>query len=118
MNDLVTPNSENRRAQGLVRLSVDQHLHEPLRLTLLDRPANSGHGSLRDEGWTLRLTDLALGRSDPPEGWVDVERVGRNAVAHTPRIIVQQVSGDDFKVVVRGVGEGALAVTVAERPDA
>ncbi len=54
----------------------------------------------------------------PPERWVDVERVGRNAVAHTPRIIVQQVSGDDFKVVVRGVSESALAVTVPERPDA
>ena len=33
-------------------------------------------------------------------------------------LAVEQVGGDDLVVVVRGVGEGAAAVDVAERPDA
>jgi hypothetical protein len=33
-------------------------------------------------------------------------------------IVVQQVGGDDLEVVIGGVGEGALAVAVAHRPDA
>jgi hypothetical protein len=32
--------------------------------------------------------------------------------------VVEQIRGDDLEIVVRGVGEGALAVAVAEGPDA
>ncbi len=35
-----------------------------------------------------------------------------------PRVAVEQIGGDDLEVVVGGVGEGAAAVAVAERPDA
>ena len=33
-------------------------------------------------------------------------------------IAVEQIGGDDLEIVVGGVGEGAAAVAVAERPDA
>jgi hypothetical protein len=32
--------------------------------------------------------------------------------------VVEQIRSDDLEIVLRGVGEGALAVTVPERPDA
>ena len=34
------------------------------------------------------------------------------------RIVVEEVGGDDLEVVVGGVGEGAVAVAVADGPDA
>ena len=35
-----------------------------------------------------------------------------------PGVVVEQIRGDDLGVVVGRVGERALAVAVAERPDA
>ena len=32
-------------------------------------------------------------------------------------VVVQQIRGDDLEIVVRGVGEGALAIAVPESPD-
>ena len=59
-----------------------------------------------------------LGHADAAERRIDVERVGRNAVADLPVLAVEQVGGDDLEVVVGRVREGAAAVAVAERPDA
>ena len=59
---------------------------------------------------------LGLGHADAPERWVDVPRVAIDAVGHPPRGVVQQVAGDDLVVVVGGVGKGAAAVALAERP--
>ena len=53
-----------------------------------------------------------------PERRVGEERVGRQAVGHLAVAAVEQVRGDDLVVVVGGVGEGAAAVALAERPDA
>ena len=64
------------------------------------------------------LLDLGLAHADAPERRVGVERVDRDAVGVLAAGVRQQVVGDDLVVVVRGVGEGALAVAVAERPDA
>src|SRR5262249_57725434 len=38
------------------------------------------------------------------------------AVAHAPRIFVQQVSCNDLEIIVGRMGEGAAAVAIAERP--
>ena len=61
---------------------------------------------------------LGLRHADPAEGRVGEEGVGRQAVGHLPVAAVQQVRGEDLVVVVGGVGEGAAAVALAERPDA
>ena len=52
-----------------------------------------------------------------PERRIDVERIGRNAVADAARVVVEKIGGDDLEVIVGRVGEGAPAVAVAERPD-
>jgi hypothetical protein len=72
----------------------------------------------KDEQWSSRRTRLTLGQADAAERRIDVERVGRRAVACTPPLVVEQIGGDDLEVVVGRVREGAAAVTVAERPDA
>ncbi len=61
---------------------------------------------------------LGLGHAGAAERRIDVERVGGDAVADPARLVVEQVRGDDLVVVVGGVGEGAAAVAIAERPDA
>ena len=53
-----------------------------------------------------------------PQWRVDIKGIGRDAVAHAARIVIQQIGGDDFEIVVGRVGETAFSVTVAERPDA
>ena len=60
---------------------------------------------------------LGLGHASPAERGVDVERVSRNAVAHLARGAVEQIRRGDLEIVVRGMGEGAAPVAVAERPN-
>ena len=64
------------------------------------------------------LRTSVFGEADAGKGRVGVERVTRNAVGDAARIVVEQVGGDDLEVVVGGVGEGAAAVAVSDRPDA
>jgi hypothetical protein len=66
---------------------------------------------------TARPTlNLGLRHSRPAERRIDIERVGGNAVADPARVAVEEVCGDDLEIIVGGVGEGAFAVAVAERP--
>ncbi len=44
--------------------------------------------------------------------------MGGDAVADAAGIVIEEVGGDDFEVVVGGVGEGAFAVAVTHGPDA
>ena len=60
---------------------------------------------------------FGLGQADAAERRIDVERVNGNAVAHLARGAVEQVRRCDLEVIVRGVGESAAPVAIAERPD-
>ena len=115
---LVAPDAQDRGAEDGVAVAVDHHLHEALRLALLDRAADAGHRPAADPHRMALGARLGLGHADAAERRIDVEGVGRNAVAHPARRAVEQVRGDDLEIVVGGVGEGAAAVAVAERPDA
>ena len=64
------------------------------------------------------LRTSRFGEADAPERWVHVEGVGRGCGRRRGGLVVEQVGGDDLEVVVGGVGEGALAVAVAQGPDA
>ena len=97
---------------------LDVDLQEALGLALLDRPRNARHRALADQRLDARLLDLRLAHADAPERRIGVEGVGGDAVGPLAPGVAQQVVGDDLVVVVAGVGEGALAVAVAERPDA
>src|SRR5262245_30129025 len=93
-------------------------LQEALRLALLDRTRDAGHGTLADKRLDAGLADLRLAHADAAEGRIGIESVDRDAVGVLAAGVAKQVVGDDLIVVVAGVSEGALAVAVAERPDA
>ena len=79
---------------------------------------DSGHGALADQRSPAGLADFGLGHAGAAERRVDVQRVGGDAIADPARVVIEQVGGDDLGVVVRRVREGALAVAIAQRPDA
>ena len=64
------------------------------------------------------LRTSRFGQADAAERRVDVEGVAGDAVADPAAVVVEEIGGDDFKVVVGGVGEGAFAVAIAQGPDA
>src|SRR4030095_3871548 len=92
--------------------------HESLSLPLLDRASDARHRQLADECLAPALANLRLRHPCSTERWIDVERVGGDPIAHPTRIVLEQIRDDDLGVVVRSVRECALAVAVAERPDA
>ena len=74
-------------------------------------------GRLATSSGRPRGPRLGLGHPDAAERRIDVERVGRNAVADPPVLAVEQVGRDDLEIVVGGMRERAAAVAVAQRPD-
>src|SRR5271166_468798 len=64
----------------------------------------------------VALFYFALGHSRSAERRIDIERVSANAVADPAQVPVEKVCCNDLEIIVGGVGEGALAVAVAERP--
>ena len=75
-----------------------------------------GHRARRDQGGLAAVPYLGLGHSRSAEGWIDIERIGGNAVADPARAAVEEVCRDDLEIIIGGVGEGAFAVAVTERP--
>ena len=118
MDDLVAAGAEDRRAQDLLALGVDDDLHEALRLALLDRSLHLRHGALADEDLLAGRLRRGLRHPGPAERRLDEERVGLDAVGHPPGVVVQEIRGHDLEVVVGRVRERAPPIAVAERPDA
>ena len=118
MNDFIPANTKNRGSQDVLCLGIDNHFHEALRLALLPRAAHAGHRIFRQQRLAPRLAHLRLGHAHATQRRIDVKVVGRNAIAEPARIVIQQIGRDDFEVVVRGMREAAVAIAVAQRPDA
>src|SRR6516165_7435937 len=97
---LVASRTEQRGAEDLFAVAIDENPHKALRLTLFDGAGNARHRPL-------------AGQHPPPT----VTRLGQT-LADPARILVEEIRSDDLEIVVRGVGEGALAVAVSERPNA
>lgn len=75
VHDLVTGRSQDRGAQYLSRLGVDQHLHETLCLAFLDRASDPVHGIGADQARSSGLPGLRLRHADAPEWRIGVERI-------------------------------------------
>ena len=61
---------------------------------------------------------LCFAHSHVSQRRVDVKGVGRNAIADSTVIVVQQIRGDDFKIVIGRVSKPTFSVAIAECPDA
>src|SRR2546422_11249368 len=117
MKGVVAAAAENGGSKDRLRLSIDDDLHEALRLTLLNGARAPGYRSLADAHRISLGTRLRFGQADAPERRVDVEGITRDPVAHPAVVPIQQIGGDNLEVVVGRVGEGATAVAVTQRPD-
>ena len=117
MDNLVASGPENGGSEDLLVLGVDQQLHEALGFALFDRPGDPRHRACADQRAFPAAAHLLLGQTGPAERRVGIERIGRDAVAEPARIVVEQIGRDDLEIVIGGVGKGAPAVAVAERPD-
>src|SRR5262245_50511934 len=117
LHRLVAAAAEERRAEDAVAAFLDVDLEEALGLALLDGARDARHGPLADPRFQFFLPDFRFAQADAAERRIGVERVHRDAVGPLAAGARDQVVGDDLVVVPRRVGEGALAVAVAERPD-
>ena len=110
--------AEQRGADDLLRLRVDQHLHEALRLATLARAAHARHRPRGLEHRAPRRACLVFRHARARKWRIGEQRIDRKAVGDAPRVPIEQVGGDDFVVVVGRVRERAAAVDIAQRPDA
>ena len=118
VDGFVAAGAEDVGAEDLLGVGVDEDLDEAFGFAFFDGAADAGHGAGADEGWLSGFADFGFGEADAAEGRVGVEGVAEDAVGDAAGIVVEEVGGDDFEVVVGGVGEGAAAVAVAHGPDA
>ena len=118
VHDLVALDAEQRRPEDQPRLAVDQHLHEAPGLAALAGAPDPRHRQVAHERRPARRAHLRLGHADAAQRRIGEQGVGRDAVGNAPGVAVEEVGGDDLEVVVRGVGECAPPVDVAQGPDA
>src|SRR6516165_5465781 len=83
-----------------------------------DGAGNARHRPLAGQHPAPAVACLGQGHANAAQWRVSVKGIGGDALADPARILVEQIRRDDLEIVVRGVGEGALAVAVTERPDA
>src|SRR5512144_1269443 len=103
MNYLVTTGAQDGGAQDLARLRVDDDLHEALRFTFLDGPADFGHRALADERTAAGLANFRFREAGPAKWWVDVQSIGNDAITHPARVVVEEIRRDNFGIVEGGV---------------
>src|SRR5262245_11855641 len=73
---LVTRQPQERGAEDLLAVSIDQDFHEALGLALFIRPTDVYHGHRRDQGGPAALADLSLRHAGATERRVHEERIG------------------------------------------
>src|SRR5271154_2925779 len=91
---------------------------KPCCLALFDRAGNARHRPLAGQHPPSTVACLGQTHADAAQWRVDVKGICGDTLADPARVMVEQIRGDDLEIVVRGVGEGALAVAVPESPDA
>ena len=95
-------------------MRIHHDLHEALGLTLLDGTCDSCHGTFADQRRPAALADFRLSQTGASEWRVDVQRVGRDAIADPARIVVKKIGCDDFRIVEGRVRKCAFAVAIAQ----
>src|SRR3990172_1920306 len=103
------------------RIAAPSSSPEPASATTFINPFLSpapGHRPLAGETAPAASRRLFPGHAGAAERGIDEQRVGLDAVRDAALVAVEQIRRHDLVVVVGGVGEGAAAAHVAERPDA
>src|SRR5215472_9985631 len=116
VNGLIAADAKNGTSQDLLVLRVYDDPHEPLGFALFHRSRYACHGALSDKRAPAGFAHLTFRHSNAAQGRVNIKVVGGDAVADAPRVMVKEVGGDDFKVVIGRVSESAFAVAIAQGP--
>src|SRR5918999_4968513 len=117
MDRLVGAGAEERGAQDALRSLLDVDLEEAAGFALFRRARDPGHAPLADQSLDAFVPYFLLREPDAAERRVGVERVRGQPGCVLAAGVREPGVGDDLVVVVRGVGKGALAVAISERPD-
>ena len=117
MNRFVAAHAQDGGTEYLLGIRVYHNLDETLGFTLLHRSRYARHHSLAHQNLTPRFTRLHFRHARASQRRIDKQSVGLNTVAQTTGVIVQQIVGYDFVVVVRCVRKRSLAIDVTDRPD-
>src|SRR5271170_225986 len=117
MDDLVTFESQEGGAQYLFVISIHKDFHKTLGLTSLIRANDVLHCQGRDQCRLARLADFRFRHPGTAKWRIGVERVGRDAVAHSSLIVVEKIRRHDLEIIPRRVRERASTIAVAHRPD-
>src|SRR6516162_3965265 len=115
---LVASRTEQRGAEDLFAVAIDENAHKALRLALFDGAGNARHRPLAGQYPPPTVARLGQTHADATQWRVGVEGISGYTLADPAWVVVEQIRGDNLEIVVRGVCEGSLAVAVAERPDA
>jgi hypothetical protein len=115
MNDLVAADAENGGPENLVGIGIDDDFDKPLRLALLDGARHPAHWPPSNQDAPSRLPRLGFRETGTAERRVHIKGIGGKPVADAAAITVEKIGCDDLEVIIGGMGEGVLAVAVAER---
>ena len=118
VDDLVAADAEDRSTKYFLCVGINDEFDEALRLSLLDGARHPSHWPSSDQDALSKMPSLGLRHTGAAERWIYIKGIGGKTVADAAAIAIEKVGRDDLEVVVGGMGESALAVAVAERPDA
>jgi len=118
VDGFVAAYAEEGCAEDFFGIGIDEGFHEAEAFAFFKRAVHAGHGAGGDEGGLAGFAYLIFGEADAGQRRVHIHGIAGNAIGDAARVVVEQVGGDDFVVVVCGVSESAFAVAVAHGVDA
>ncbi len=80
VDDFIAADSENCCAENFLTFSVDQNLHEALRLAALPSAADARHHLLANQCLAAGVPNLGFCHTDPAQRRVDEQPIGHDAV--------------------------------------
>ncbi len=118
VNGFIATDSQDRCPQNLLRVRIYKYFHEPLGLPLLPGPSHVLHQTKTHQGVAVRAADLIFGQSDPSERRIDEQPIAGESIADAARIvIIEEIGGHNFVIIVSRMGKGTSSITVSQGPD-
>ena len=117
VDGFVSADAEDGGAEDLFGFGVGEDFHEAAGFALFDGAVHLGHGADAHERGAAALANFAFAHSDVGERRIGIEGPGGDAIGDAARLAIEEVGGGDLVIVIRGVGEGAVAIAIAQGPD-
>src|SRR5262245_27881375 len=116
-HDLAALDAQDRGAEDLVRVGVDDRLQKTARLVHFQGAGDMRGGHFRYAYVSTLLAGLFLAKSDATELWVDEDGIRHHSANDRGVPTLNQVRAQDAVIVVRDVGKGRSTFAVAQHID-